>query len=86
MDVNIKNQLVSRTAKVIIFLQENPKSSIKDVSKELDIDYNFTSKIVQRLEEEKLVKTEEISREKQITLTDKGRKISEHAEEIDDLL
>jgi DNA-binding MarR family transcriptional regulator len=82
IDVDINNQLVSRVAEVLIFLKNNRNSNVRNLSKELNIDYNYMSKIIVRCEEKNLLNTKIVSREKIINLTKKGEKVSDNLEEI----
>ena len=86
IDIDIKNQLNSRTSKVLKFIKKNPGCNMKNISNETGIDYNFVSKIVMRCEEEKMVKTKMNNREKIITLENKGVKITTLLEEVEKLL
>ena len=83
MNVNIKNQLVSRVAKTIMYVGKNPGKNLKEISKDLDIDYNFISKIIQRCEEDGIVTVEMVSRDKRVTLTEKGKAISKSSVKIE---
>lgn len=76
MDVDIKNQLISRTAKVLMFLGKNKDSNIVQISRGLEIDYNFVSKIIRRCEEIKLLTVGTDNRQKIIQLTAIGKKLS----------
>ena len=86
MDIDVKNQLVSRTGELIIFADANPGNSIKNISKVLDIDYNFATKIVRRCEEAGLLKTEIVSREKQVQSTRKGVEVANSLSKIKEAL
>jgi len=86
IDVNINNQLISRTAKVIMFIKDNPKTNLRNINRELDIDYNFISKIIKRCEEKKIVKCEMKAREKIVTITKLGDEISDSLEKIEKVL
>lgn len=86
MNVDIKNQLISRTAKVIMYVGDNPEANIKQISRELNIDYNFVSKIIQRCEELWMLVAETVSREKRITLIQKGLDISKALKAINLIL
>lgn len=86
IDVNVENQLISRTAKVIMYIKENGDTNVKQISKNLEIDYNFVSKIIQRCEEAGILKSEMENREKKIQLVKKGEKLSELLKQIEKIL
>ncbi len=86
IDIDIKNQLISRTAKVIMFVDKNPKINIKEISRALNIDYNFVSKIIVRCEERNFISSEMVSREKRVKLNKKGEELSEAIQVIEKLV
>lgn len=86
INVDINNQLVSRVAETLIFLSENPKSSIRNISRVLNIDYNYVAKIVEKCEGQNILKTEMVARERQVVLTKKGMNIADNLKAVKKLL
>lgn len=82
MDINIKNQLNSRTSQVLVYLKDNEGCNIKNISNSTKIDYNFVTKIIYRSEEEGLVTVESDTRGKKISLTAKGKDIAKDLKKI----
>ena len=82
VDVNIENQLVSRTAIVLNYIGENPHQTLTEISTATSTDFNFVSKIVQRSFEAGLVIIEKESKYKKCSLTEMGLTISKSIDDI----
>ena len=86
INVNVDNQIISRVTETLLFIDKNPNNNIRKISKELEIDYNYVAKIVERCEEKGLIDTKLVSRERLVTLTEKGATITNYFKQIKELL
>ncbi|MBU0924159.1 hypothetical protein KKG81_04685 [bacterium] len=82
MEINIKNQLVSRTAKILIYMLDFKESNITEISRDLKIDYAYTSFTLKNLDKMKLVNITLKGSRKIVWLTDDGVKIAKNFKEI----
>lgn len=58
------------------------KNYASELSKSVDCTYSHAVRVIQRFEENGLVKTEQSGRRKNIFLTDKGRKVAKKLSEL----
>ncbi len=72
---------------MLVALRNNNKNRYGSVlAKEVDCTYSHAVKILQEMQDSKLVDFEKQGRIKTISLTDNGHKVAEHIEKIRDLL
>ena len=76
-----------KPAMMLVALRNNNKNRYGSVlAKEVDCTYSHAVKILQDMQDSKLVNFEKQGRIKTISLTDQGHKVAEHIEKIRDLL
>tara|TARA_Y100000310_G_scaffold167610_2_gene167520 strand:- start:1522 stop:1797 length:276 start_codon:yes stop_codon:yes gene_type:complete len=76
-----------KPAMMLVALRNNNKNRYGSVlAKEVDCTYSHAVKILQEMQDSKLVDFEKQGRIKTISLTDNGHKVAEHIEKIRDLL
>ena len=76
-----------KPAMMLVALRNSAKNRYGSVlAKEVDCTYSHAVKILQEMQESKLVHFEKQGRIKTISLTDNGHKIAEHIEKIRNLL
>ena len=76
-----------KPAMMLVALRNNNKNRYGSVlAKEVDCTYSHAVKILQEMQDSKLVDFEKQGRIKTIRLTDNGHKVAEHIEKIRDLL
>ena len=86
INVDIENQLISRVAETLMFLKKEPNSNVRKISRDLNIDYNYVSKIIVRCEEKGLIKTKFETREKLVSLTEKGIEMASHFDKLKEMI
>ena len=76
-----------KPAMMLVALRNNNKNRYGAVlAKEVDCTYSHAVKILQEMQDSRLVDFEKQGRIKTIRLTDNGHKVAEHIEKIRDLL
>lgn len=78
-------ELFIREKPVRILIEiNNPRTEnyASELSKSVDCTYSHAVRVIQRLEKNDLVETEEKGRRKNIFLTDKGRKVAKKLSEL----
>ena len=76
-----------KPAMMLVALRNSNKNRYGSVlAKEVDCTYSHAVKILQEMQDSKLVDFEKQGRIKTIRLTDNGHKVAEHIEKIRDLL
>jgi DNA-binding MarR family transcriptional regulator len=75
--------LHSKPVKILVQLNNPSKDNYtSQIAREVDCTYSHTVRIIQRLEERKLVASEKKGRRKYLTLTDPGKEIAETLGEL----
>ena len=74
-----------KTIEILSYLSGR-KEPISKIARAVKVQYSFTSLVMKRLEKAGLVNKEEVGKLRIITLTDKGKQISNKLNEIKSLL
>ena len=78
MDIVLK----AKTANVFLFLKSVESAYLSEIAKETGTTYVYITNLVSLLAEKQLVGIEPKGKKKMVSLTEKGREIAAHIEEI----
>jgi len=77
------NSLLTTKAMVLKEVQTQEKPIAQSISRELGINYGYTTNLISQLEAENLIRAEEDGRRRILSVTDEGEWV---AEDIDDIV
>lgn len=63
---------------ILIAIRQNRESYALQISRDVDVTYSYTVKVLEQMNQYDLVEFEKRSRKKIVTLTEDGEKIAEH--------
>jgi predicted transcriptional regulator len=78
MDIVLK----TKPANVFLFLKSRESAYLSEIAKETGTTYVYITNFVSRLKEKGLVLVEPKGKKKMVKLTEKGRELASHVEEI----